>query len=116
MVLYRVLARVFCVKMLEKISIPSGGHPVFPIVSHSVEELGRSPTRLIGVPPGAPVTVQAAGAITRGQGMFGPPGVGSGADGKGNTFPAGRSDEKAVSAKNRPEVAPSRMEFRSFED
>ena len=70
---------VFWVKISEITGTPSGGHP-FPLNgSQKGDEYGRVPTSVIGVPPDAPVIVQAAGALAIGHGMFGPPGVGGGA-------------------------------------
>src|SRR5258708_4757529 len=75
--------------MSEITGTPSEGHP-FPLNgSQNGDEYGRVPTSVIGVPPGAPVIVQAAGAFTIGQGMFGPPGVAGEAYGRWNVVPAG---------------------------
>src|SRR5258706_15798337 len=75
--------------MSEITGTPSEGHP-FPLNgSQNGDEYGRVPTSVIGVPPGAPVIVQAAGAFTIGQGMFGPPGVAGEAYGRWNVVPGG---------------------------
>ena len=57
-----------------KIGVPSVGHPTPPtLVGWQIgDEYGRKPTRLIGVPPAAPVIVHCAGAFTSGHGMFAP--------------------------------------------
>src|SRR5258706_6791200 len=79
--------------MSEITGTPSEGHP-FPLNgSQNGDEYGRVPTSVIGVPPGAPVIVQAAGAFTIGQGMFGPPGVAGEAYGRWNVVPAGQVNE-----------------------
>jgi len=69
--------------MSENTSTKSVGHPTPMLVAgfrvvgwHKGEEYGRIPMSVIGVPPAAPVMVQAAGAFAIGHGMFGPPGVG----------------------------------------
>src|SRR5258707_11993616 len=89
--------------MSEITGTPSEGHP-FPLNgSQNGDEYGRVPTSVIGVPPGAPVIVQAAGAFTIGQGMFGPPGVAGEAYGRWNVVPAGvKREEMLVRAKNAP--------------
>src|SRR5260221_10126221 len=80
--------------MSEITGTPSEGHP-FPLNgSQNGDEYGRVPTSVIGVPPGAPVIVQAAGAFTIGQGMFGPPGVAGEAYGRWNVVPAGEKKEE----------------------
>src|SRR5258707_10186700 len=87
--------------MSEITGTPSEGHP-FPLNgSQNGDEYGRVPTSVIGVPPGAPVIVQAAGAFTIGQGMFGPPGVAGEAYGRWNVVPAGERKEKGGSAKKK---------------
>src|SRR5262245_59263725 len=88
--------------MLEKTSTPSLGHPVPAIGSHSGEEYGRMPTRVIGV-SAVGVIVQAAGAFAMGHGTFAPPGVGPGIYGMWNVRPFGRTKEYAVSPKKGPQ-------------
>src|SRR5258708_9449131 len=84
--------------MSEITGTPSEGHP-FPLNgSQNGDEYGRVPTSVIGVPPGAPVIVQAAGAFTIGQGMFGPPGVAGEAYGRWNVVPAGVRKKERVHA------------------
>src|SRR5260221_13415883 len=88
--------------MSEITGTPSEGHP-FPLNgSQNGDEYGRVPTSVIGVPPGAPVIVQAAGAFTIGQGMFGPPGVAGEASGSGHVVPAGEVKEERAAARKRP--------------
>src|SRR5260221_14555044 len=89
--------------MSEITGTPSEGHP-FPLNgSQNGDEYGRVPTSVIGVPPGAPVIVQAAGAFTIGQGMFGPPGVAGEAYGRWNVVPAGeKKGEERVTEKSPP--------------
>src|SRR5260221_9212414 len=89
--------------MSEITGTPSEGHP-FPLNgSQNGDEYGRVPTSVIGVPPGAPVIVQAAGAFTIGQGMFGPPGVAGEAYGRWNVVPAGgRKEDRGCSQKRPP--------------
>src|SRR5258708_33761440 len=88
--------------MSEITGTPSEGHP-FPLNgSQNGDEYGRVPTSVIGVPPGAPVIVQAAGAFTIGQGMFGPPGVAGEAYGRWNVVPAGKVKEEGGTPQKRP--------------
>src|SRR5258707_15610374 len=87
--------------MSEITGTPSEGHP-FPLNgSQNGDEYGRVPTSVIGVPPGAPVIVQAAGAFTIGQGMFGPPGVAGEAYGRWKGVPAGKRKEEGGSPKKK---------------
>src|ERR1700693_1289537 len=95
---------VFCVKMSEITGTPSDGQP-FPLKgSQNGEEYGRVPTKVMGVPPVAPVMVQAAGALAIGQGMFGPPAVVGEAYGKWNVIPAGRGNASGLSARKGPQA------------
>src|SRR5258705_8688504 len=81
--------------------MPSEGHP-FPLSgSQNGEEYGRVPTSVIGVPPLAPVTVHAAGAVLIGQGMFGPPAVGGGGRGEAESGCGGGEGRGGIWARRR---------------
>src|SRR5260370_29238954 len=97
--------------MSEITGTPSEGHP-FPLNgSQNGDEYGRVPTSVIGVPPGAPVIVQAAGAFTIGQGMFGPPGVAAEAYGRWNVVPAGEGKEEGRSPPTGPHPPPALIKY-----